>query len=207
MSNADDAAGHERAYCGGKLKPPRTGTCRLPAGHGTSHVGIGRCRRHGGSTPTHQASARAELARRSEAEALKALAGMDLPPMTDPLLALGQLASLAMAMVGVAREQLDGLASMVGPDHLGDERTAAHVQVLERFMDRAQRHAADLARLNLDERIAEMHARAAVLQGELMAGLMRAVLGRLGLSPVQQQAAGRIVAEEFRALEARGGGS
>lgn len=205
MTGADAAPGHDRPACGGKVKPPRTGTCTLPPGWGTDHKGIGRCKLHGGSTPTHRASARAEMARRSEAEALQALAAMDLPPMGDPLLALGQLASLAMAMVQVAREQLAGLESMTGADHLGDERTVMRVQLLERFMAMAQRHAADLAKINLDERIAEMHARAAVLQGQMMAELVRAILRRLGLTPAQQALVPVVVPEEFRAMGARNG--
>jgi hypothetical protein len=170
--------------------------------HRSASRGTRVCTSHGAAAPHVRAAAARRL---SEADALKVLARLDLPPMTDPLTALGELASLAMAMVHVAREQLAELQSMVGPDHLGDERPRAMILLLGQFMDRAQKNTADLARLNLDERIAEMHARSAVLQGELMAGLMRAVLGRLGLSAVQLQAAPRIVAEEFRALEARGG--
>jgi hypothetical protein len=204
MTGAGQHQGLDRPSCGGKLRPPRDGTCTLPPGWGTDHKGIGCCKLHGGSTPNHRAAARAEQARRSEAEALRMLAGMDLPPMGDPLTALGKLASLAMAMVDVARDQLAALESMVGPDHLGDERTRAHVQLLERFMAMAQRHASDLARLNLDERMAEMHARSAVLQGGLMLGLVRAIVIRLGRS-LDEPDVGSMVAEEFRALEARGG--
>lgn len=35
--------------CGAKGRSGRP--CGLPAGHGTDHVGEGRCRRHGGATP------------------------------------------------------------------------------------------------------------------------------------------------------------
>ena len=43
---------------------PQGVTCGEPAGFGTSHVGIGRCKFHGGSSPTHVKSAQLELARR-----------------------------------------------------------------------------------------------------------------------------------------------
>lgn len=36
--------------------------CRRPAGWGTSHLHVGRCKLHGGSTPNHVANARAKLA-------------------------------------------------------------------------------------------------------------------------------------------------
>jgi hypothetical protein len=40
-------------FCGGKRKHGEPGTCRRPAGWGTDHVGIGRCKLHGGCTVTH----------------------------------------------------------------------------------------------------------------------------------------------------------
>ncbi len=44
----------------------RSGTpCKRRAGAGTDHLGIGRCKHHGGSTPTHRAAASKELARRA----------------------------------------------------------------------------------------------------------------------------------------------
>jgi hypothetical protein len=39
-------------FCGGKLRPPREGTCQQPPGAGTSHPGFGRCLFHGGSGPS-----------------------------------------------------------------------------------------------------------------------------------------------------------
>lgn len=38
-------------YCGGKRRDGLPGGCRLRAGHGTSHLGYGRCKFHGGATP------------------------------------------------------------------------------------------------------------------------------------------------------------
>lgn len=205
MTAADTAAGGDRPRCGGKRKN-RPECCRRPAGWGTDHPGIGRCKLHGGSTPSHQASARAEQARRTEAEALAALARLDLPPMTDPLTALGRLAAESVAWLELLREQVAQLESVVGPDHQGDERIRGKVLLMERGMDRAQKFAGELARLNLDERIAGMHALVLVRQGELMAGLVRAILARLGLTAGQWELVGQVVPEEFRALDERGDG-
>jgi hypothetical protein len=55
MSTEKPEDGRER--CGGKLRDGSGGTCKLPAGHGTDHVGIGRCRRHGGNTESHKQNA------------------------------------------------------------------------------------------------------------------------------------------------------
>src|SRR3954468_15761568 len=43
------------------------GQCRRPAGHGTEHLGIGRCSLHGGSTPAQMERARRDLALREVA--------------------------------------------------------------------------------------------------------------------------------------------
>ncbi len=50
-------------YCGGKLRGERKGTCRARAGRGTNHVGIGRCRLHGGATHSHKVAAERQIAR------------------------------------------------------------------------------------------------------------------------------------------------
>jgi hypothetical protein len=64
MSEPAGSEGYER--CGAKKKRGG-GPCKLPAGHGTDHVGIGKCRRHGGNTPNHQASAEKVMAEREAA--------------------------------------------------------------------------------------------------------------------------------------------
>lgn len=60
-----------------------TGLCRLKAGWGTEHVGVGCCKRHGGKTPTHNVGAQRELARR-------AVVTYGLPVEIDPQDALLQ---------------------------------------------------------------------------------------------------------------------
>ncbi|GEM_PF-7052880 len=69
MNNPPPGDGHAR--CGARTRSG--GNCRLPAGHGTGHVGIGRCRLHGGSTPTHE-----RAAERRQAEAAARRLGLDL---------------------------------------------------------------------------------------------------------------------------------
>lgn len=50
-------------FCGGKRRGGREGTCRRRAGSGTSHVGVGRCKVHGGSTRSHVIAAERKIAR------------------------------------------------------------------------------------------------------------------------------------------------
>lgn len=61
MSADDEIAGHEP--CGAKTRSG--GPCVQVAGYGTDHVGIGRCKFHGGSTPNHERSAQLILAERA----------------------------------------------------------------------------------------------------------------------------------------------
>ena len=65
MSARPEQSGHDR--CGvpgrGSGKP-----CRLPAGWGTDHPGVGKCRKHFGSSPNHQVAAVEEQARQAAAK-------------------------------------------------------------------------------------------------------------------------------------------
>lgn len=52
-----------RGKCGAKRKESRGGgRCQLTAGHGTTHLGFGKCRYHGGNLPTHNAHAASQRA-------------------------------------------------------------------------------------------------------------------------------------------------
>lgn len=64
------APGPGKKLCGAQRPNQAKGvTCKRVAGHGTDHLGTGRCSRHGGSTRSHVASAR-ELQARAAATAL-----------------------------------------------------------------------------------------------------------------------------------------
>jgi hypothetical protein len=63
-ASTDGGHGFDPAkHCGGKT---RRGTrCEKTKGWGTGHVGVGCCKLHGGSTPTHERAASRELARQA----------------------------------------------------------------------------------------------------------------------------------------------
>lgn len=59
------ASGPDKQLCNGqRANQPKGVLCTRPAGWGTDHPGVGRCKRHGGSTSTHRKAAEVELARR-----------------------------------------------------------------------------------------------------------------------------------------------
>jgi hypothetical protein len=61
MTDASGDAGDDK-HCGAKKRNGKH--CERPKGWGTSHPGVGCCKLHGGSTPTHERAAEIELARR-----------------------------------------------------------------------------------------------------------------------------------------------
>jgi hypothetical protein len=65
MNISKPDTGHEPDwYCGAK-DAQHGGTCKNRAGKGTTHVGIGACKHHGGSTRNHVKFAEVEIAKRS----------------------------------------------------------------------------------------------------------------------------------------------
>src|SRR4051812_49999459 len=81
--------------------------CRRPAGHGTEHSGVGRCKLHGGSTPGQLEHARRELALREFAT----MGGAITVEPTEALLACvhraaGQSAWLRMKVESLGHEEV-----------------------------------------------------------------------------------------------------
>lgn len=54
----------DQSLCGGLKR--KGGRCTLPAGWGTSHVGVGTCKLHAGSTPQAEVAGLVCLARREQ---------------------------------------------------------------------------------------------------------------------------------------------
>lgn len=154
-----------RRLCGGPLKQ-REGTCTQAAGWGTPHPGVGRCKLHGGSTPSHVAAAQ-----RVQAEQLvqSLVWDLDAPPITDPVPALQSLAG-----------RLDNAARVLGArlDDEGLELDSATAVVWARILRELRQALEGMERLGIAHRQVEL----AQGQAELvMAGLL-AVLELLGPS-------------------------
>lgn len=65
MTVVDVGAQHDR--CGAR-RLKHADSCSLPAGWGTDHVGVGRCKLHGGATQSHTQKAQVVIAQRQAAE-------------------------------------------------------------------------------------------------------------------------------------------
>lgn len=178
--------------CGGKLRAPREGTCGLPAGAGTDHVGYGRCSWHGGSSPNGSQSAHEQ---RIEAGARRVLYQHDAPAVTNHLDALQRLAGRALALEETIGAIVNDLRSVRYESEGGGEQLRAEVAILERAMDRAGRLLVDIAKLNIEERLAKVTER----QTDQVSAALGAVLAELGLSQDQQKAARVGIASRLRA--------
>jgi hypothetical protein len=154
---------------------PQGVTCGEPAGFGTSHVGIGRCKFHGGSSPTHVKSAQLELARR-ECDRL----GVEVE--IDPAEALIRAVWRAQGNLVYYETQVNTLDGVTTTEYgpVGASKEVAHPLVI--LYHEAERWAANVAvsalRAGVDERRLQMAERDA-------ADVFRAVsdaLIRMGLS-------------------------
>ena len=154
------------AQCGAKTRSG--GSCRQPAMQGSP-----RCRMHGGSSP--QARKRAQL-RLAERQALAVLEREGIPPMTDPLTALQQLAGEALRLKDYFGERLAALEQLRYEGRAG-EQLRAEVALFERALDRAQKFALDLAKLNLEDRLVRL----SEAQGRMLAQCVEAALQACGL--------------------------
>lgn len=181
-------------FCGGRLRAPREGTCERQAGAGTDHLGSGRCSWHGGTSPTGSQSAREQ---RIEAEARKVLYRHDAPAVTNHLDALQRLAGRALALEETIGAIVNDLRSVRYESKGGGEQLRAEVAVLERAMDRAGRLLVDIAKLNIEERLA----RVTEQQAEQVSAALAAALAEMGLTQDQQRQARTGVARHLRAVQ------
>ncbi len=144
------------------------GPCKRSAMAGGS-----RCRLHGGASP--QARQRAQL-RLAERQALAVLEREGIAPLTDPLAALQQLAGEALELKRYFADRLAALEQLRYEGRAG-EQLRAEVALFERALDRAQKFALDLAKLNLEDRLVRLNE----AQGRMLAQAVEAALQVCGL--------------------------
>ncbi len=129
--------------CGARTRSG--GTCRRPAMTGTS-----RCDMHGSKAPQVQAAVRRREEERHVRTLLERLG--EPTPLGHPVEALIAVASESRAWLSVLRERLAELPDFDTLDRTGAE--SAVVALYERSLDRTGRMLHELARLDLDTRVA-----------------------------------------------------
>lgn len=168
------------------------------------------CGNHGGKSPVALAAADRRLAERA---AVRALEAFGVPVTVDPHTALleelhrtaGAVAWLGSIVAGLAEsdvvwgvtEQVDkGAGEFTGVD----TTSAAKPNAWYELWARERKHLVDVATACAKAGIEERRVQLAEEQGRLLAGVIQRVLGRLGLSEVQQELVAVVVPEELRAI-------
>jgi hypothetical protein len=162
--------------CGAKT---RAGTpCKRPAGAGTEHVGLGRCKHHGGCTPGQIKNVQAQQARLAAAEFGLA---RDIAPHDALIEELQRTAGLVSFYGARAAElQQDDLHGPVGSTHNAIPKHEAHIWV--RLHQEERVHFTRVAKTCVECGIAERQIKLAEEQGRLIATAIRGILDELGVA-------------------------
>lgn len=169
----------------GALKPGGD-LCKLRAGAGTEHLGVGRCKRHGGNTPTQMKAAERFMA-------AQAVEMYGLPRRVDPMEALLEELYRTAGHVDFLRIQIGELSEsdMHGPtgtEGVDDKTGLSHhpeakPHVLIGMYQSERAHFVKVSETCLKVGIAERQVQLAEQQGKLIAGMLVGFCKRLGLDP------------------------
>lgn len=189
---------HGSQYCGAKKKQGDDGgTCHRPAGWGTPHPGVGRCKFHGGSSPNAIKAGEVALVEKQARE----LFGKIVPsiaPVENPLAAFAEVAARVLAWMELMDSLLDDLRKVTQEDFFGMQQAQPLVELYERSMDRSANVLAMYARLRIDERLAQITER----QKLAVIRAIDAGLDEAGLSDEKRADARRRVARHLRIVSA-----
>lgn len=191
--------------CGANTK--RGGHCGRPAGWGTSHIGVGQCKLHGGSTPNANKNAAVRIAQ-SLGEPL------DIQPH-DALLSCvqitaGEVAYCTMRITELKTDDYVGhpesFVEETGPDG-GKSIARQHpvelniwIRARQDSMDRLARY----AKMALDAGVEERRVRLAENMAMQLAPVLEAIFKELNLTDRQRKVAPAILERNLMTLEAKG---
>lgn len=181
--------------CGAKTRAGRP--CLKPAGAGTTHVGVGRCRLHGGASPNAEVAGQVALARR---EAVVMGVPIDVEPhaaiLTCIRIAAGEVQYCSERIAELEPEDAVGAVTIrtVRPLKLEQGAESSHRTVEETRFDAPALHIWILARRQATDRLVAYSAAAlkagveqrrveiAEQQGQLLVEVIRGVLHDLGVA-------------------------
>lgn len=187
-------ANGNKPVCGAKTRQEESAEhCGLPAGWGTDHTGIGHCKLHGGNTGAQRLQADRI---RVDREVRATLAALDVAPVDDPLTALMQLAGQVLAWQEATAHLVNRLGDQIRYEGMaGGEQLRAEVQLYERSMDRAEKVLSSIARLNIEERLAQI----SEAQADRVLAAIDAALAAAGLAGAEAASARQVAARHLRA--------
>lgn len=172
----------ERPLCGATKKNGEK--CRAFAGQDTDHLGIGRCKYHGGRTPAHNKHA-------AKVEAERKMVTMGAPVNVSPAQALMGLLRATSGHVAWLATEVANLASLDGPD------AANLTKLYGEERDRLQR----IASAALSAGIGKAEVEMAEAQTNALAKAINAAMAHVGgLSNEQKRQFGKALRVELAAL-------
>lgn len=200
MTVDETASGHDSRKCGGKRRGADADgkLCTRPAGWGTPHPGTGRCKLHGGSTPSHTVASVKALAE-------AAVTTFGLPREIDPRDALLEevyRTAGAVDWLSTKVRELESDAVVWGkaeesPD---DVKYKASVSVWVQLLQNERAHLVRVCKETIQAGVEERRVRLAEQQGAMLASVIKAVLADLGLTAEQQALVPEVVPRHLRAV-------
>ncbi|MGX6605647.1 hypothetical protein ACWKSP_26465 [Micromonosporaceae bacterium Da 78-11] len=200
MTQRDADLVHDSSKCGGKRRGADSEGkfCTRPAGWGTDHAGTGRCKLHGGSTPSHIQAGQKALA----AQAVKTFGLAREVDPRDALLeevyrtagAVDWLAKQVQALDtkdvvwGRAEETTDGVKDKAAPS------------IWVQLYQQERLHLVRVCKETIAAGVEERRVRLAEQQGSMLAGVIKAILGDLDLSPEQAAKVSTVVPRHLRSV-------
>lgn len=169
-----------------------SGYCGQAAGWGTDHAGIGHCKLHGGSSPGQRTKADND---RLDQTVRTMLERENLVPLDNPIAQLQMLAAEVVAFKNILGSKVEELRGWSYDDISDKEDLRAIILAYERALDRTQKTLVEMARLNIEERLARLNE----AQANLLKQVVEAVLDskELGLNKVARQTGRTILARQL----------
>ena len=161
--------------------------CKLPAGYGTKHYGIGRCKYHGGANPNNLKNAL-----KQEAQL------MGCPIDMNPVEAIIWCIRIS---AGEVRWLSERIADLEEADWIENTVVGKQMNLYVRERKEAQYRLFKFSRDAISLGLAERAIKLAEMYGELLAKFIKAVLEDLQLSKEQQRLAPSIVRKHLILLE------
>lgn len=179
--------------CGAK-RTGRDGTCDLPAGYGTDHLGFGKCKWHFGNTRALKiAAAKEEMRERFYGDEVS------IEP-TEAILEEIRRSAGHVRWLHSMILRMDAQLEGQDPDRvlLQLSVTGWGKAAWTKMYADERAHLVKTAKMAIDAGVAERQVRLAESHGELLATILRAVLTDLKLTPEQQALAPEIVTRHLR---------